>query len=167
MDSTSACGGWTASGIAHNLYRITEVLQAAQAPPSEWVRSAKEHTQLRVPRAFARSSRALRRRVAHLYTAPLMARSSKRSEDVSDVSEPPASIDAILGGLEAVVRELEAGELPLERALERFEEGIRLARRGSQYLDAVEERVEMLLAERDEVVPFREDRGEGRDDDGA
>ena len=96
-----------------------------------------------------------------------MARSSKRSEDVSDVSEPPASIDAILGGLEAVVRELEAGELPLERALERFEEGSRLARRGSQYLDAVEERVEMLLAERDEVVPFREDRGEGRDDDGA
>lgn len=84
-----------------------------------------------------------------------MARSSKRSDDspAVNVADSP-SIDAILGGLETVVRELEGGELPLERALERFEEGIRLARQGSRMLDAVEERVEMLLAERDEVVPL-------------
>lgn len=68
--------------------------------------------------------------------------------------EDARGVDEILDGLEAVVHALEAGDLPLERALERFEEGVRLARRGSRLLDAVEQRVERLLADRDETVPF-------------
>lgn len=68
--------------------------------------------------------------------------------------EDERGVDEILDGLEAVVHELEAGDLPLERALERFEEGVRLARRGGRLLDAVEQRVERLLADRDETVPF-------------
>lgn len=72
--------------------------------------------------------------------------------DAGKTAEP--GIDEILDRLEGVVRDLEGGELPLERALERFELGVRLARRGGQLLDRVEQRVEMLLAERDEVVPF-------------
>lgn len=71
-----------------------------------------------------------------------------------DLAPERGGIEAILGGLEAVVADLESGDLPLERALARFEEGVRLARRGSQLLDAVEERVEMLLADRDETVPL-------------
>ncbi|MCA9708750.1 MAG: exodeoxyribonuclease VII small subunit [Myxococcales bacterium] len=63
-------------------------------------------------------------------------------------------MDEILDGLEEVVQELEAGDLPLEDALRRFEYGVTLARRGSALLDAVEERVEQLLADRDEAVPF-------------
>ena len=91
-----------------------------------------------------------------------MARVAKRTpagETSGENAEAPG-IDAILDGLEGVVKQLEEGDLPLERALERFEEGVRLARRGSQLLDAVEERVEMLLADRDETVPLR-----GRDED--
>ncbi|WP_407674695.1 exodeoxyribonuclease VII small subunit [Paraliomyxa miuraensis] len=68
--------------------------------------------------------------------------------------EEAMGIDEILDGLEAVVHELEAGDLPLEDALRRFEHGVELARRGSTLLDAVEERVEQLLADRDEAVPF-------------
>ncbi len=63
-------------------------------------------------------------------------------------------IDAILDRLESVVRDLEGGELPIERALERFEQGVHLARRGNHLLDRVEQRVEMLLADRDETVPM-------------
>ncbi|MFO0637394.1 MAG: exodeoxyribonuclease VII small subunit [Nannocystaceae bacterium] len=69
-------------------------------------------------------------------------------------------IDAILDQLEGVVRELEGGELPLELALERFELGVGLARRGNVLLDRVEQRVEMLLADRDETAPLA-----GRGDD--
>jgi exodeoxyribonuclease VII small subunit len=65
-----------------------------------------------------------------------------------------AGIDEILDGLEEVVRQLEAGDLPLEQALARFEHGVRLARRGGRMLDTVEERVERLLADRDETVPM-------------
>jgi exodeoxyribonuclease VII small subunit len=91
-----------------------------------------------------------------------MARASdKRSEPGVRTDAEPAEgraaelgIDEILDRLEAVVRDLDGGELPLERALARFELGVKLARRGGQLLDRVEQRVEMLLADRDEVVPF-------------
>jgi exodeoxyribonuclease VII small subunit len=63
-------------------------------------------------------------------------------------------IDEILDRLEGVVQALEAGDLPLEEALRRFEHGVGLARRGSALLDAVEERVEQLLSDRDETVPL-------------
>jgi exodeoxyribonuclease VII small subunit len=83
-----------------------------------------------------------------------MARTSKQGE--ADAAGNGAGIDGVLDGLENVVKELESGELPLERALERFEEGVRLARKGGQILDAVEARVETLLADRDDVVPLDE-----------
>lgn len=70
------------------------------------------------------------------------ARRSKKA-----AAEQAPSIDEVLSGLERVVEELEGGELPLERALERFEEGVRLARQGGTLLDAVEQRVEVLLAD--------------------
>ena len=75
----------------------------------------------------------------------------------ADPSGDPAgspAIDTVLGELERVVAELEAGELPLEIALRRFEDGVRLARQGGQLLDAVEQRVEMLLEGREGSVPF-------------
>jgi exodeoxyribonuclease VII small subunit len=85
----------------------------------------------------------------------------QRASDREDDGESRTSIDEILAGLEDVVRELESGELPLERALERFEHGVRLARQGSKVLDAVEERVEMLLAD-GQTVPLREQEDDGQ-----
>lgn len=72
------------------------------------------------------------------------------------------AIDTVLGELERVVAELEAGDLPLEIALRRFEDGVRLARQGGQLLDAVEQRVEMLLEGREGTAPFP---GAGQDDE--
>ncbi len=90
-----------------------------------------------------------------------MARTSKRSsskkknpEDAAIAEGEGPGIDELLDGLEQVVQQLESGDLPLEQALERFEHGVSLARKGSATLDAVEERVEQLLADRDQTVPF-------------
>jgi exodeoxyribonuclease VII small subunit len=47
--------------------------------------------------------------------------------------------------LAQIVTELEAGDLPLERALALFEEGIRLSRSAQERLDRAERRVEELL----------------------
>jgi exodeoxyribonuclease VII small subunit len=47
--------------------------------------------------------------------------------------------------LAQIVTELEGGELPLERALLLFEEGVRLARGAQDRLDKAEKRVEELL----------------------
>jgi exodeoxyribonuclease VII small subunit len=47
--------------------------------------------------------------------------------------------------LSSIVEQLEGGDLPLERSLELFEEGIRLARAAQERLDRAERRVEELL----------------------
>lgn len=57
--------------------------------------------------------------------------------------DPP--FEAILARLGEIVGELEGGEIPLERALALFEEGVRLSRLGSGKLDDAEMRVEQLL----------------------
>lgn len=47
--------------------------------------------------------------------------------------------------LENIVREMEAGEMPLDSALKSFEEGIRLIRFCSVKLEETQRRVEQLL----------------------
>ena len=47
--------------------------------------------------------------------------------------------------LENIVREMEAGEMPLDSALKSFEEGIRLIRFCSTKLEDTQRRVEQLL----------------------
>ncbi|MCA9634786.1 MAG: exodeoxyribonuclease VII small subunit [Myxococcales bacterium] len=90
-------------------------------------------------------------------------RQASAEEASPPVAPEPLAIDEVLRKLESVVAELEGGEIPLEVALERFEVGVRLARQGGQLLDRIEERVEVLLADRDEVAPFA--GGDEEDDD--
>lgn len=103
--------------------------------------------------------------VARVSTAEAEAKTGAAAEASA---ESPA-IDRVLGDLERVVAELEAGDLPLETALQRFEDGVRLARQGGQLLDAVEQRVEMLLEGREGTAPFpgvnNEDEDGTEDDD--
>ena len=60
--------------------------------------------------------------------------------------EVAASFEDATRRLGAIVDELEGGDLPLERSLELFEEGVRLARSAQERLDKAERRVEELLA---------------------
>ena len=65
--------------------------------------------------------------------------------------------DAIVKRLERVVSELESGQLSLEQSIEKFAEGVRLAKDASRKLDEAERRVEMLVRGAggdDEVVPL-------------
>lgn len=75
---------------------------------------------------------------------------------MAKTKEREQSFEASLATLEGIVAQLESGELPLERALELFEDGVGLARRCQTQLADAERKVEMLLRERGEikVVPF-------------
>jgi exodeoxyribonuclease VII small subunit len=51
--------------------------------------------------------------------------------------------------LERIVQELEDGDLPLEKALKKFEEGIQLTQFCSQKLDETEKKISILLKNAD------------------
>ncbi len=54
--------------------------------------------------------------------------------------------DQLVRELEACVKDLEEGRLPLERAIERFKEGIELAKLAEKRLQDAEGQVNLLLA---------------------
>jgi len=47
--------------------------------------------------------------------------------------------------LERIVQELENGDLPLEKAIKKFEEGIKLTKLCSEKLDETEKKISVLL----------------------
>lgn len=55
------------------------------------------------------------------------------------------NLEKALADLEALVEELENGDLPLEKAMQKFEEGIRLTRGCQAALKDAEQKVEILL----------------------
>jgi exodeoxyribonuclease VII small subunit len=54
-----------------------------------------------------------------------------------------------LNQLEKIVQELEAGDLPLEKAIKKFEEGVQLSKFCSRKLDETEERIQLLTQDRE------------------
>jgi len=55
------------------------------------------------------------------------------------------NLEKSLSDLEALVEELESGDLPLEKAMKKFEEGIKLTRGCQNALKEAEQKVEILL----------------------
>ena len=69
----------------------------------------------------------------------------------------PKNFETSLEELERIVRELEQGELPLEKSLELFEQGVKLSRECQERLTQAERRIEILMRDnqgRAAVRPF-------------
>ena len=67
---------------------------------------------------------------------------------------PAPTFEEALARLETIVRELEEADLPLERSLTVFEEGVRLSRLLHERLNEAERKVEILMKNEDgEKVP--------------
>ncbi len=65
--------------------------------------------------------------------------------------------------LERIVQELEDGDLPLEKAIKKFEEGIQLTKYCSQKLDETEKKISILLKNAEGQIvekPFTPDKDE-------
>ena len=69
----------------------------------------------------------------------------------------PKTFESSLEELERIVRELEQGELTLEKSLELFEQGVKLSRDCQERLGQAERRIEILMRDnqgRATVRPF-------------
>ena len=78
-------------------------------------------------------------------------------------TEKTQPFESALEQLEKIVKELESGDLPLEKSLELFEKGMALSESCRQQLNAAETRVEILLKKQGKVeaAPFELENGEG------
>lgn len=74
--------------------------------------------------------------------------------------KPVASFETCLEELERVVKELESGDLSLERSLELFENGMHLSDSCRKQLEEAETRVETLIRKDGKIQaePFRPER---------
>jgi exodeoxyribonuclease VII small subunit len=68
-------------------------------------------------------------------------------------NDAPFSFEAGLQQLEAIVKEMEGGDLPLERALELFERGMKLSEACRKQLEEAETRIEILTRRAGEIQP--------------
>lgn len=85
---------------------------------------------------------------------------------MKDDIQEQKTFEASLEALEQIVRELEQGDLPLEKSLELFEHGIRLSRECQERLSQAERRIEVLLRDnqgRPVVAPFEPRSGASQD----
>jgi exodeoxyribonuclease VII small subunit len=73
------------------------------------------------------------------------------------------SFEQSLKQLERIVQELEDGDLPLEKAIKKFEEGVQLTKFCSQKLDETEKKISILLKDAEGQItekPFIPDNDE-------
>lgn len=68
------------------------------------------------------------------------------------VPAPTAAFEQTLAQLEALVAQLESGDLPLDQALKTFEQGVRLTRECQAALSAAQQRVQLLLQRGENTV---------------
>jgi len=65
---------------------------------------------------------------------------------------PPSNFEQSLAQLEALVAELESGDLPLDQALASFEQGVRLTRECQGALSAAQQKVQVLLQRGESII---------------
>ncbi len=85
---------------------------------------------------------------------------SRPGENPKKAAAPDAEpYDRLVERLEKVVGDLEGGQLSLEQSLEKFAEGMALAREAQRKLDEAERRIEKLVQDVDgaeRAVPLEE-----------
>lgn len=72
-------------------------------------------------------------------------------------TNPVLNYENHLRDLEAIVAAMECGELPLEEALKRYEEGIKLVRQCQQALNHAEQKISLLSRDahgEEALIPF-------------
>ena len=88
-----------------------------------------------------------------------MDQSTKQDQTLKDFESAAAELDAI-------VRKLEEGDLPLEKSMELYERGLHLSRFCHARIEEAEKRIE-LLSERGELRPAPPALGLGGDNEGT
>ena len=72
-----------------------------------------------------------------------------RQKKIKITESMEKTFEASLNDLEKIVKQLEDGDLPLEKSLKLFEDGVKLSRECRERLTNAERRIEVLLQDAD------------------
>jgi exodeoxyribonuclease VII small subunit len=70
---------------------------------------------------------------------------SEWEQIVADARKKKLDLEKAMGELDALVEQLEAGELTLDKSLQQFEKGVRLSRECQAALTEAEQKVKILM----------------------
>jgi exodeoxyribonuclease VII small subunit len=76
---------------------------------------------------------------------------------MSEKKTDPKSIEEIFGRLESIISNLESGDIPLDKSLTLFEEGMTLAESCRAQLNAAEQKVQELMKDKGGLVDEEDD----------
>ncbi|MFO7899472.1 MAG: exodeoxyribonuclease VII small subunit [Planctomycetota bacterium] len=79
------------------------------------------------------------------------------------MAEKEPTFEESLDELEAIIAELETGDLPLDEMIERYEKGVKALELCRKVLDDAEKRIEILLKDKDgelQAEPFDTEEAE-------
>lgn len=66
------------------------------------------------------------------------------------------NFEETMKSLEAIVQELETGSLGLDDSIKKFEEGMRLSKNASKYLEEAEKKITVLVKDKNENLSEEE-----------
>ncbi|WP_059052374.1 exodeoxyribonuclease VII small subunit [Paenibacillus senegalimassiliensis] len=91
----------------------------------------------------------------------------KKQAEKADITaeQPEVNFEEAMQQLENIVSELERGDVPLEKAIDLFQQGMQLSQLCGQKLAEVERKIEMIVEEDGEIAkqPFQPPLGEPSD----
>ena len=91
-------------------------------------------------------------------SAPLKQAARPVADGRKDTNSQALRFEDAFARLEALVGEMERGELPLEQMLDRFEEGVRLVRHCNEFLSQAQLRVERYVEQKDGHWVLKEEK---------
>lgn len=65
------------------------------------------------------------------------------------MKEKELNFEETMESLEKIVQELEKGDLNLDDSISKFEEGMKLSKNASKYLEEAEKKITMLVSDKD------------------
>jgi exodeoxyribonuclease VII small subunit len=92
------------------------------------------------------------------------------SYDAEEVTVAGVKFEQAMARLEAIVTELEKGDLPLDESLKIFEEGIRLSKNCLKVLEEAERKIEVLVQDKNgkkQLRAFSSGDDDGRNSDSS
>ncbi|MCH1639444.1 exodeoxyribonuclease VII small subunit [Paenibacillus timonensis] len=89
----------------------------------------------------------------------------KEAKLKAEAQQPELNFEEAMNQLEDIVSQLEHGDVPLEKAIDLFQEGMRLSQLCGQKLAQVERKIEMIVEEDGAVEkqPFQPPLGDNAD----